>query len=131
MRLKEEFLNDEEDVEEEVAMEEDEKEGSVTMNGEEGDDDEENENMKMSDDESSEEDDEEEDKDQNMEDERANETSEPTVVQEVYTYQVKFENKRLGLEVTKGTKSKVWVSKVNDEKLKKEDSNQRYYHLCE
>ena len=75
------------------------------MNGEEGDNDEENENLKMNDDESSEEDDEEEDKDHIMGDERANATFEPTVVQEVYKYKVKFENKRLGLDVAKGTKA--------------------------
>ena len=81
-------------------------------------DDEEKENMKMSDDESSEDDDEEEDKDHTMGDDRANETSKPTVVQEEYKYKVKFENKTLGLDVAKGN-NKLWVSKVNNEKLKK------------
>ena len=67
----------------------------------------------------SEEEEKEEDKDQNMEDGRANDTSEPNIVQEVHTYQVKFEGKELGLEVTKGKERLVWVSKVLDGKLKK------------
>ena len=119
MRLKEEISNGEEDIEEEMPMEDDEKEGSVQINGVEEDDDEENENIKMSDDEGSKEEEEKKDKDLNMEVERANDTSGPNIVQEVYTYQVKFNDEKLGLEVAKGTKRLVWVTKVNNDKLKK------------
>merc|ERR1712238_248992 len=46
------------------------------------------------------------------------ETSEPILVQKTHKYQVKFETKTLGMDVTKGRNS-LWVAKVNMEILKK------------
>ena len=45
-------------------------------------------------------------------------TSESIVVQETHKYQIKFETKTLGMDVAKG-RNKLWVTKVNKEKLKK------------
>ena len=42
------------------------------------------------------------------------ETSEPIVVLETHTYQVKFETKTLGMNVAKEN-NKLWVTKVNTE----------------